>query len=102
MAVRRRPMLSVVRRRPRLMAGVDRGLGTHVPGTVLKPRSIVKNKGLVLEQGTILPAMQPALEKMGHKVSVGRLGLKANAAERTATGWIGAADPRGVGNALGE
>ena len=58
--------------------------------------------GLVLEQGTSLPAMQPALEKMGHKVSVGRLGLKANAAERTATGWVGAADPRGVGNALSE
>ena len=59
-------------------------------------------EGLVLEQGTSLPPMQPALEKMGHKVNVGRLGLKANAAERTASGWIGAADPRGVGNALSE
>jgi gamma-glutamyltranspeptidase/glutathione hydrolase len=58
------------------------------------------NQGLVLEQGTSLPAMQPALEAMGHKVSVGKLGLKANAAEKTATGWVGAADPRGVGTAL--
>jgi gamma-glutamyltranspeptidase/glutathione hydrolase len=58
------------------------------------------NQGLVLEQGTSLAAMQPALEKLGHKVSVGRLGLKANAAEKTATGWMGAADPRGVGTAL--
>ncbi|WBH16937.1 gamma-glutamyltransferase family protein [Sphingomonas radiodurans] len=58
--------------------------------------------GLVLEQGTSLPAMQPALKAMGHKVSVGRLGLKANAAEKTAAGWVGAADPRGVGTALRE
>ena len=58
--------------------------------------------GLVLEQGTTLPAMQPALAAMGHKVSVGKLGLKANAAEKTAAGWVGAADPRGVGNALKE
>ncbi|QNE31688.1 gamma-glutamyltransferase family protein [Sphingomonas sp. NBWT7] len=56
--------------------------------------------GLVLEQGTSLVAMQPALEKLGHKVTVGRLGLKANAAEKTADGWVGAADPRGVGTAL--
>lgn len=58
--------------------------------------------GLVLEQGTSLAVMQPALQAMGHNVSVGRLGLKANAAEKTATGWVGAADPRGVGNALPE
>jgi gamma-glutamyltranspeptidase/glutathione hydrolase len=60
------------------------------------------NDGIVLEQGTILAPMKPALEAKGHKVSVARLGLKANAAERTASGWVGAADPRGVGNALSE
>ncbi|ONF97503.1 gamma-glutamyltransferase family protein [Sphingomonas jeddahensis] len=56
--------------------------------------------GLVLEQGTSLPAMQPALEAMGHKVTVSKLGLKANAAEKTASGWVGAPDPRSVGTAL--
>lgn len=56
--------------------------------------------GLVLEQGTNLPSMKPALEAMGHKVSVAKLGLKANAAEKTAAGWRGAADPRSVGTAL--
>lgn len=60
------------------------------------------NAGLVLEEGTSLPPMQPALEKLGHKVTVGKLGLKANAAERTSAGWVGAADPRSVGTALGE
>ncbi|WP_211095225.1 gamma-glutamyltransferase family protein [Sphingomonas olei] len=60
------------------------------------------NDGIVLEQGTILAPMKPALKAKGHKVSVARLGLKANAAERTPSGWVGAADPRGVGNALSE
>lgn len=59
--------------------------------------------GLVLEQGTPLEAMQAPLEKMGHKVSIGRFGLKANAAERRADGhWVGAADPRSPGVSLQE
>ena len=55
---------------------------------------------LILEEGTSLPPMKPALEALGNKVSVGKLGLKANAAERTPTGWVGAADPRSVGTAI--
>lgn len=59
--------------------------------------------GLVLEQGTALEAMKAPLEKLGHKVSVSRFGLKANAAERTADGhWLGAADPRSPGVSLQE
>lgn len=58
--------------------------------------------GIILEQGTALEPMKPALEKLGHRVTIARLGLKANAAERTATGWVGAADPRSVGVALNE
>ena len=57
---------------------------------------------LILEEGTSLPAMKPAIEALDHKVSVAKLGLKANAAERTSTGWVGAADPRSVGVALTE
>ncbi|MFM9827723.1 MAG: gamma-glutamyltransferase [Sphingomonas sp.] len=58
--------------------------------------------GIILEQGTSLEPMKPALEALGHKVSIARLGLKANAAERTSAGWVGAADPRSVGVALSE
>ncbi len=59
--------------------------------------------GLVLEHGTSLEAMKAPLEKMGHKVSISRFGLKANAAERTADGhWVGAADPRSPGVSLQE
>ena len=58
--------------------------------------------GLIVEQGTAREPMKPALEKLGHVVTVGKLGLKANAAEKTASGWVGAADPRSVGTALSE
>ncbi|OQW41764.1 MAG: gamma-glutamyltranspeptidase [Proteobacteria bacterium SG_bin5] len=58
--------------------------------------------GIILERGTVLEPMKPALEALGHRVSVAELGLKANAAERTASGWVGAADPRSIGVALGE
>ena len=40
---------------------------------------------------------------LGHRVTVSRLGLKANAAERAPDGhWIGAADPRSPGVSLQE
>lgn len=59
--------------------------------------------GLVLEQGTSLEAMKAPLEKLGHKVSINRFGLKANAAERRADGhWVGGADPRSPGVSLQE
>ncbi|NWK96729.1 gamma-glutamyltransferase [Sphingobium lactosutens] len=59
--------------------------------------------GLVLEQGTSLEAMKAPLEKLGHRVTVNRLGLKANAAERMPDGrWVGAADPRSPGVSLQE
>lgn len=57
---------------------------------------------MVLEEGTELPPMKPVLESLGHRVSVAPLGLKANAAERTDKGWVGAADPRSPGIALAE
>lgn len=59
--------------------------------------------GLVVEQGTSLEAMKGPLEKLGHRVSVNRMGLKANAAERLPDGhWQGAADPRSPGVSLQE
>ncbi len=59
-------------------------------------------KGLVVEEGTAVEPMKADLEKLGHIVTVSKLGLKANAAELTPTGWVGAADPRSVGVALSE
>ena len=56
--------------------------------------------GVILEQGTSLEALKPAMEKLGNKVSIAKLGLKANAAAWDGSKWVGAADPRSVGVAL--
>jgi gamma-glutamyltranspeptidase / glutathione hydrolase len=51
----------------------------------------------VAEQGTAIEAMVPALQKLGERVLVAPLGLKANAIERVGGRWRGAADPRSEG-----
>ncbi|MDQ2893876.1 MAG: gamma-glutamyltransferase, partial [Pseudomonadota bacterium] len=60
-----------------------------------------------VEQGTAREAMVPALRALGEQVRVVPLGLKANAIEWKADGhgggrWIGAADPRSEGVAIGQ
>ena len=53
---------------------------------------------LGVEAGTSLEPMIPALNALGHgKVIAVPMRLKANAIERTPTGWRGAADPRSEG-----
>ena len=52
---------------------------------------------VVVEEGTALVAMIPALQALGHKVEARMLPLKANAAERIGGTWVGAADPRSEG-----
>ena len=54
------------------------------------------------EQGTQLDAMLPALRALGERVTSAPLGLKANAIERIGGRWVGAADPRSEGVAIGE
>ncbi len=83
-----------------LIAHLDWGLSARE--ALGEPMIYYNRDGLVVEQGTRLEAMIPALEKLGHKVTASRLPLKANAAEKTAKGWVGAADPRSVGTALTE
>ena len=56
----------------------------------------------VAEKGTQLEAMIPALQALGEQVQVAPLGLKANAIERVGGRWMGAADPRSEGVAMGE
>jgi gamma-glutamyltranspeptidase/glutathione hydrolase len=58
--------------------------------------------GGVVERGTHLEAMLPALAALGEQVRAGPLGLKANAVELIDGQWTGAADPRseGVGMTL--
>ena len=51
----------------------------------------------IVEQGTTLEAMVPALTALGEELRVAPLGLKANAIEQVGDRWIGAADPRSEG-----
>ena len=60
-------------------------------------------EAITVEQGSVLEAMIAALRALGHaQVSARGLPLKINGAERTAGGWVGAADPRSEGAAVGE
>ncbi|MDB5709653.1 MAG: gamma-glutamyltransferase [Sphingomonas bacterium] len=56
----------------------------------------------VAEKGTQLEPMVPALQALGESVQIAPLGLKANAIERVGGRWVGAADPRSEGVAMGE
>ncbi|MGP7795069.1 gamma-glutamyltransferase [Sphingomonas sp. CLY1604] len=55
-----------------------------------------------LEAGTPAATLQPALAKLGERTQVAPLGLKANAIEWRGGRWVGAADPRSEGVAIGE
>ncbi len=83
-----------------LVAHLDWGLSAA--DALAEPVLFYNKDGLVVERGTRLEAMIPELEKLGQKVTASSLPLKANAAEKTATGWVGAPDPRSVGTALNQ
>lgn len=57
---------------------------------------------VLVEKGSALEAMAPALARFGQTVTPATLGSKVNAVERVGEGWRGAADPRGDGVALAE
>lgn len=56
----------------------------------------------IVEKGTALEELAPALRALGHQVRVAPLGLKANAVERVNGRWVGAADPRSEGVGMSE
>ncbi|CCQ12041.1 Gamma-glutamyltranspeptidase [Pseudoalteromonas luteoviolacea B = ATCC 29581] len=66
------------------------------------PRVTNRNMYTSLERGTTLEAIVPKLEEMGHDVKVVDLNSGLHAIEITPTGYIGGADPRREGVALGE
>ena len=56
---------------------------------------------VIIEQGTMLEAMIPQLEALGHSSIMARgLPLKSNAVELVDGEWVGAADPRSEGVAI--
>ena len=69
---------------------------------IAQPLAIGMGDRLLIEKGTALEALAPALTAMGHQVLVMPMGLKANAVERVNGRLVGAADPRSEGVALAE
>lgn len=84
-----------------LIGVIDFGL--PLGEAIALPMLFAPGDALSVEQGTRLEAMIPQLEALGHaQVAPRGLPLKTNGVERTATGWVGAADPRSEGVAIGE
>jgi gamma-glutamyltranspeptidase/glutathione hydrolase len=80
---------------------IDHGLS--LADAVAAPR--VHHQGLpdvvYLERGGFLPAVIDSLEAMGHAVTQWGYKTDITAIERTAAGWVGVADPRRGGGAVG-
>lgn len=83
-----------------LIGVLDWGLPTQQAITL--PNIFFRDNALLVEKGSSLEAMAPALTRLGHVVSPADLDSKVNAVERTKSGWRGAADPRSEGVALAE
>jgi gamma-glutamyltranspeptidase/glutathione hydrolase len=79
-------------------------LDFHLPvaDAVALPVLFSPGDTIQVEQGSSLEALIPQLQALGHTVTARRMPLKTNAAERTATGWVGAADPRSEGGVARE
>ena len=80
-------------------------LDFHLPigEAIALPMLYAPGDALSVEQGSSLEAMIPQLRALGHaQVSTRSLPLKTNGAQRTAAGWVGAADPRSEGTAVSE
>jgi len=84
-----------------LIGVIDFGL--PLGQAIALPVLFAPGDAVTVEQGTALEALVPQLQALGHaQVSARGLPLKTNGAERSAAGWVGAADPRSEGVAIGE
>ena len=83
-----------------LIGALDFGL--PLDQAIALPNIYFGTDSVQVEEGTALAGMADALSAYGRKVVATDLGSKVNAAQLTASGWIGAADPRSPGTALVE
>jgi gamma-glutamyltranspeptidase / glutathione hydrolase len=83
-----------------LIALIDGGLTPQQ--TAALPHIFNMNGPTVVEKGTALEALVPQLEAMGHTVRVVPIYSGLHIIEKTKDGYIGGADPRRDGVALGD
>ena len=93
---------------PLIIADVASALSAMIDGnlspqeTVALPRFANLNSPTILEKGTTLNSISPQLTAMGHKVIARELESGLHIVERVPGGYIGGADPRRNGMALGD
>ncbi|AHE56540.1 gamma-glutamyltransferase [Sphingomonas sanxanigenens] len=83
-----------------LVGVLDFGLSAQ--DAIALPNIYFSRDAVLVEEGTPLAAMAPAMAKLGERVEPVGLGSKVNAVQWTGSGWTGAADPRSEGVALKE
>jgi gamma-glutamyltranspeptidase/glutathione hydrolase len=83
-----------------LMGMIDWGL--NVQDAIALPMFYAPGDTDTVEPGSALLAMKPQLEALGHRIVERQLPLKANGIEWVGDRWLGAADPRSEGAAVGE
>ncbi|RHW18272.1 gamma-glutamyltransferase [Sphingomonas gilva] len=74
--------------------------GLPAEAAIALPNIYFAGEAVQVEAGTPLAERLPELARFGRTVIASDLGSKVNAVERTADGWRGAADPRGIGTSL--
>jgi gamma-glutamyltranspeptidase/glutathione hydrolase len=79
---------------------LDGGMGAQAAASA--PHSLNLNGRTVLERGTALDALTPQLTAMGHAVVDADLESGLHIVKRVAGGYVGGADPRRDGVALGD
>jgi gamma-glutamyltranspeptidase/glutathione hydrolase len=83
-----------------LIGYIDFGLDAEK--AIALPNIYFGGASTLVEEGSFLAEMAPALSRHDGLVTTSALSSKVNAIERTASGWRGVADPRGDGAALAE
>jgi gamma-glutamyltranspeptidase/glutathione hydrolase len=73
-----------------------------MPDVAAAPRHVNLNGATLVERGTVLESMAPALSAMGHQVRVVRFDSGVNGIRKVPGGYEGGADPRREGVALGD
>jgi gamma-glutamyltranspeptidase / glutathione hydrolase len=76
--------------------------GMDIRQAVASPHRGSRNGPTELERGTALERLAPELERMGHSVRIRAEASGLHGIVRTKDGWVGGADPRREGVALGE
>ncbi len=86
----------------RVLIGVI-DFGLPLDQAIALPVLFAPGDAVTIEQGSALETLVPQLQALGHtQITARGLPLKTNGAQRTADGWVGAADPRSEGLALVE